>query len=1025
MPAVRPDLGEVRRRFVCAAVRWLRRVTATSVMLLLTEGMTGWAAMPLRLSEYQKQNWQVEEGLPENNVRMIAQQPDGMLLLATSAGVASFDGQRFQEYEHRGQADLQGEAVNAIAYGRQGDLWIGTDGHGVLHQTANGTVKVSEAGGRFGERVRMLHMDARGVLWVATQNGVERWAGGRLESVRGSGMISGDLVSPFAEDGRGGMFFLTSAGIFHWTEGTTIPLPMPAGASSPTALLRASDGAVWVGTMTGVRSLSPNAAGSWQVSSEVVRLPGPVSVMLTDASGSLWIGTRHDGLWRNSVRGLERWGVPEGMPDVAIRTLFVDDEKNLWVGMLAGGLSRWREGAFAPLGPDKTFPAGYAAVPFADSHGDLWLGTWGEGLFRQHTGTVERMPVPGVTTREPIRTIAEDRNGGVWIGTWFHGMYRYDGRRFTHYLTGTESPGNAVSVLLASRSGDLWVGTYDGVLRYAGGLPDRVTGETLLRGRLVTAMLEEEGGAVLVGTSSGLFRVRGEVVTEIAGLPQPYVLSLSQDRSGLVWVSTRAGGLAELKGTHTVQLPASSGLPQTPINTTVEDGMGNLWLGTSRGVARISEEDLHRVARGEQTELAVAMLDRDDGMRSSECSGLSRPLSTRMPDGTLWFATTKGFVHTTPQARAAGSVVPHAAIRGWVLGNDANATELVTGSRLTLHAGEPDVLFFFWAKALADPAQIEFRYRLAGYDRDWTSTRARVARYRRLPPGNYRFEVQARNRGGIWGSAADIVNVRQEPHLYQAWYFSLAMVLAALLAAWAVVRRRIQRVKGSMGIVLEERNRISRECHDTLMAGFAAVSWQLEATARLFREGEAPSARAAESFEMARSMVSLCQAEARRIIWDLRDAEEVTNRLSVSLSRMLDVNHVNQRAMTTFDIEGDEIPLAPGSVHHLTCIGQEAVTNALRHAQPTRVTIRLRYDDESLHLMVRDDGRGFQPGDAAGAGRGHFGIPVMEERARKLGGALRLQSSPGDGTEITVSVPFRALEQPMRREQDVVRWIGI
>ena len=198
--------------------------------------------------------------------------------------------------------------------------------------------------------------------------------------------------------------------------------------------------------------------------------------------------------------------------------------------------------------------------------------------------------------------------------------------------------------------------------------------------------------------------------------------------------------------------------------------------------------------------------------------------------------------------------------------------------------------------------------------------------------------------------------------MYQAWYFYAAVSLLAVWAAWATVRRRIQRVKGSMGIVLEERNRISRECHDTLMAGFA---------------------------------------------------------------RMLDVNHINQRAIATLEIDGEEIPLAPGSVHHLTCIGQEAVTNALRHAQPTHVTIQLRYDDEALHLAIRDDGRGFQRGETTGSGRGHFGIPVMEERARKLGGTLSLDSTPGGGTEVPVSVPFGALEQPMRREQDVVRWIGI
>jgi signal transduction histidine kinase/ligand-binding sensor domain-containing protein len=980
---------------------------------------------PLRLSEYQKQTWQVEEGLPENNVRMIAQQPNGMLLLATSAGLASFDGQRFQSFGISGERSLASEAVNAIAYGSQGDLWVGTDGHGVLHVTAAGTARVSEAAGRFGERVRMLHVDAAGVLWVATQNGVERCVGERLETVGESGMISGDLVAPFAEDGEGGMFFVTSAGVFDWRAGVVMSLPMPLRAEQPTALHRGERGTVWVGTTIGVHVVERGGAVGWRMGKQIARLPGPVSVMLEDAAGSLWIGTRHDGLWRKSVHGTEHWGVAEGMPDNAIRTLFVDDEKNLWVGMLTGGLSRWREGAFAPIGTEERVSRGYAAVPFADSRGDLWLGTWGEGLFRRHAGVVERVSLPGVPNAEPIRSMAEDREGKVWVGTWFHGVYRYDGRRFTQFLTGAESPGNAMSVLLASRVGALWVGTYDGVLRYPRGVPVVGKAEHLLPGRLVTTMLEDDDGSVLVGTATGLFRVRGDEVAEITGLPHPYVLSFVRDHLGAVWVGTRAGGLAELQINRVVPVGTGNGLSRNAINTMIEDADGNLWLGTSRGVVRLQVEELHRVARGEQTELPAVLLDKEDGMQSSECSGPSRPLSTRMPDGTLWFAATKGFVRTTRTASSAGRVAPQAAIRGWVFSNDASASDVLTGDRVVLRAGEPDVLFFFWAKNLANPTAIEFRYRLAGYDREWTLTRARVARYRRLPPGDYQMEVQARNSGGGWNSPAATLRVKQEPHFYQAWYFFVGLALLAIMAAWEMGRRRIRRVKGSMGIVLEERNRISRECHDTLMAGFAAVSWQLEATAKLFRDGGAPSAKAVESFEMARSMVSLCQAEARRIIWDLRDAEEVTSSLSTSLARMLDVNHINQRAMTRLEIDGEEIPLAPGSVHHLTCIGQEAVTNALRHAQPTHVTIRLRYDDAALHLAIRDDGRGFQPNEARGTGRGHFGIPVMEERARKLGGALMLESSPENGTEVTVSVPFGALQQPMRREQDVVRWIGI
>ena len=277
-------------------------------------------------------------------------------------------------------------------------------------------------------------------------------------------------------------------------------------------------------------------------------------------------------------------------------------------------------------------------------------------------------------------------------------------------------------------------------------------------------------------------------------------------------------------------------------------------------------------------------------MRSSQVGGASKPTSTRMPDGTLWFATTRGFVHTTDVAEKVGSSTPIATISGWTLSNDPSASDLATGNRVDLEAGQPDVLFFFNSGLLSNLAHIEFRYRLTGYDSEWTSTRSHVARYRRLSPGKYTFEVQARNSGEEWLSPVSQLSVRQSPHIYQTWYFYLALAIFATLVIAYLIRRRVQMMKGRIGIVLEERNRISRECHDTLMAGFAAISWQLEATAKLFRDSDSASTPAAKSCELARSMVSHCQAEARRIIWDLRDAEEVTNVLSQALSRTLATN---------------------------------------------------------------------------------------------------------------------------------------
>ena len=246
----------------------------------------------------------------------------------------------------------------------------------------------------------------------------------------------------------------------------------------------------------------------------------------------------------------------------------------------------------------------------------------------------------------------------------------------------------------------------------------------------------------------------------------------------------------------------------------------------------------------------------------------------------------------------------------------------------------------------------------------------------------------------------------------------MAAVVAQLLS------RRDQLLKGQMGITLEERNRIASDCHDTLMAGFAAISWQLEATAKLFKESGADASPAAQSCELARSMVAHCQAEARRIIWDLRDTDELTNVLSLALSRAISAHRLRDTIETTFEVEGDEIPLAPGAIHHLVSIGQEAVTNAIRHAQSSSIRIALLYETDSLSLTIRDNGRGFHLSDLS-IRTGHFGIPVMEERARKLGGTLRVSSSTGVGTEVAVTVSFQNINPPLNKQHHIVPWIGV
>jgi signal transduction histidine kinase len=683
--------------------------------------------------------------------------------------------------------------------------------------------------------------------------------------------------------------------------------------------------------------------------------------------------------------------------------MFIDDEQNLWIGMLNGGMSRWRKAPLIPYGKPEGFPAEYAANILSSRNGELWLGTWGKGLFRLRDGQLEAVPIPGVPITMPIRALAQDRRGDIWVGTWFSGIYRYDGKNFQHYLTGIESPGNAVSAIAFDNQGAMWVGTYTGLMRFAGGEPEKWHGQIFLAGQLVTCLRLDSDGTMLAGTSTGLYRIGGERVQPVSGLSHPYVLSISVDRSGNTWVGTKAGGLDLLRGVTAWHISSKDGIPEYPVFSLLDDGRGFDWMGTTRGVVRVPAQQLDALANGQPTEIDSVLLNKSDGMRSSECGGPSQPAAALDKDGSLWFVTARGFVHTASRS----SLMEYPPLVARIDGVTLDGEDMDGNGPLELRPGSSELAIHFTAIRLANPGQLEFRYRLVGYDKDWTVTRGRAAHYKRLPPRHYRFEVQVRDEGTTWNTREAGLGVWQRPFFYQTWWFAGLMLAMLCLMTVQFFRWRMVRMKGALGVVVEERNRIAREWHDTLMAGFAAISWQLETTARLFRESGAGAGPAMQSCELARNMVSHCQAEARRIIWDLRDTDEPADRLSLALERTLSTLGSTSEIEKHLEVVGDEVPLAPGSVHQLVRIGQEAVTNALRHADPTSILIRLHYFGNALNLSVRDDGRGFQPSIVYEAMRGHFGIPMMEERARKLGGTLRVESVIGRGTEVIVSVPFQ------------------
>lgn len=233
-----------------------------------------------------------------------------------------------------------------------------------------------------------------------------------------------------------------------------------------------------------------------------------------------------------------------------------------------------------------------------------------------------------------------------------------------------------------------------------------------------------------------------------------------------------------------------------------------------------------------------------------------------------------------------------------------------------------------------------------------------------------------------------------------------AVAIVVLVGGYGVnrARRRREQVaqRQAFEAVLAERSRMAREIHDSLAQGLTSISLQLECARD---EVARQPARAAEHVELARGMVRESLREARRTVWNLRPLALGESDLAGALRRVAAELTGQSAIACSHEIDGTPRPLPPDHEAALLRIGQEALTNAIRHARPKRVAVQLRYAPECVTLCVRDDGRGFDLGAISARIGSGFGLLGMRERAAVLAGSLAIDSKPGEGTEVSVTLP--------------------
>ena len=978
------------------------------------------AAVPAAAAQqqYRFDSWTTDNGLPQNTVRDIVQTRDGYLWLTTFDGLVRFDGVRFTVFDKSNTPAITNNRFTALYEDTDGTLWAGAE---------QGEV-VSYRGGVF-----TSHTPAEG--------------------------FSSATIVAFMRPSNDELMIITAQGSFYRRAGKFVPAP-PEYSDDRMKLYRGRSGAQWTINTTGAVAVRDGRTFRYPIKLDFAVAKDDVWPY-EDSQGNLWLGDRA-GLYRlrdgQALRYTERDGLP---PRVRLRPQCEDDDGGVWfaTGALVKeglGVVRFKDGRFTVYGSDAGLPVTSYNQIIKDREGSIWVAT-SSGLYHLRRGLITTFSTADGLANNEVYPLLQARNGSVWVGTndglslWRKGKFQ------SHPLNGFKV---IVQSLWEDNAGRLWVGLLRSLHCFENGRLKDLT--PLMHGEAMpSAIREDQAGAVWVATNRGLFKfVADKVVAHYTtkdGLPSDDVKviheSIGEDGQRVLWVGTY-GGLARFKDDTFTAYTTADGLTGNRVRSIYEDSDGALWVGTyddglsrfrdgqffnyrteqglfnngvfqiledrrgyfwiscNKGIYRVSRRELNDLAEGRSARINSVAFGKQDGMLNTECNGGRQPAGLVADDGRLWFPTMGGVAVIDPEAAQLNPQPPPVMIEAVTL--ERGQVDFRDG--VSVAPGQDDLEINYTGLSLTKPEQVKFKYRLEGLDADWVDAGTRrVVYFPYLPPGSYRFRVIAANSDGVWNTEGAWLDVFVATPFYRAWWFitliALSLAGIALLISLLISRQRFaawrarQAAQEAFARQLlasqeAERQRIAAELHDSLGQNLLIVkNWALVGLNTL-----ATGNPAREHLTEISATTSLALDEVREIAHNLRPYQLERLGLTNTLEYMK--RHVANSSDIEFTVELENVDglLSPESEINFYRIVQELINNVIKHSAATETWLSIKRTAGGAQIICRDDGRGFDPVAAARAEQSGMGLSGMAERVRILGGRYTIESAPGAGAIVSITI---------------------
>lgn len=943
------------------------------------------------------ENLTSERGLSENVVYCLLKDKRGFIWAGTDYGLNRYDGYRFKHYysEPADSTTLSGSAILCIAEDRQGFFWIGTyEGLNFFNPLTGKARRISRPG-------------------IGTRYIVEK-----IKILR-----------------DGSLLLLESSRLFGWyspRSGQYRDIPLPAGLHLiNNHFFHTPDGRVAVICYDQDRQLSLwvlnerksawEAAGSGALSSV---LPSGTVYLFPFGDSALAIRSSSPHFFLTTGRNSRPFIIAATPDDLRGLLVYGVDRQGdrFWVATNKGVIIlnvRTGDAQLPPLKGDIKSLEGYKEVRCVlnDGKGSMWLGTFGEGMLRCDYRDV------------PFRNLPLAELSGNRFGRMIFGLY----------------PGRGDTVI-AEAGANNYIKLYKG--RVAGKIPREkvlsaasvyrlTTGkeladlpvvqrngiEALYKKNLLapfrfilhadTAVISYLQPVVIytpretrfvvadnpgnlymdadhywIPNRNGLLRIRkldlkdsliGGMSVHPESPAQTRLYHVAADQEGGLWIGTRGAGLYHLKKSSgkLSRLTTADGLPDNVVYTVLPDGKGHLWLTTNKGISKFN--------LGLRT---FTNYSRRDGLLNSEYNRMGAVMT---PEGWIYLAGTSGIDYFLPDDVYPDNGTPQVQFSEVKVSN----REILPGEPLQIPFSDNNLSVFFTAGDYIRPDLVYYRYRLHNHE-PWVRIQGQnFLTFNALQPGRYQFEVQAGYDNINWSEAATLHFVVKTPWWKSLLFFASVAILF-MAALYGIYRYRLAQVKR----VFRMRASISQDLHDEVGSALSSIHiYSTVADKAMDKEPE----KTREALRQISSGTQRVMENMGDIVWAINVGQSGNSTLEVKMKNYGYELLTPSGIRCSYDID----PKAEDQLRNirvrknLLLVAKEALNNIAKYSGATEVLVRLQISGSLLHLLITDNGRGFDPENVP-AGNGLYN---MRQRMEELDGTLEIISVPGEGVRISCNLP--------------------